>query len=1142
VRIQRILLPVYLMIALAAAPLSAFAQEEKRAEKSAASKARREEANKSQDEAAKPQAETRKDEPKKDEQKKDEQKRPADPMSTPTFNGIRFRLIGPSFTSGRVVDIAVDPSDRSRFYVAAASGGVWRTTNAGTTWTPIFDNEGSYSIGVVVVDQKNPLTVWVGTGENNSQRSVSYGDGVYRSDDGGKTWKNMGLKGSEHIGRIAIDPRDSKVVYVAAQGPLWGPGGDRGLYKTVDGGKTWTKSLNISENTGVTDVAIDPNDPDTLYAASYQRRRHVYTLVNGGPESALYKSTDAGATWNKLRAGLPNVDMGRIGIAISPVDSNVVYATVEAADRRGGIFRSSDRGGSWERRNPYDTTAMYYAQITADPKDVDRVYVMNVFIMVSDDGGRTLRPLGERSKHVDNHVIWVDPANTSHYLVGCDGGVYESFDRAATWDFKSNLPITQFYDVTTDNAAPFYNVYGGAQDNFNVGGPSRTRSASGIVNSDWFVTLGGDGFRTQVDPEDPNTVYAELQYGVIVRFDKRTGERMGIQPSEGRGEEALRFNWDSPFIISPHAHTRLYFAADKLFRSDDRGDSWKVISGQLSRGLNRDLLPVFGKVQSVDAVARHASTDPYGNSSALAESPKKEGLIYVGTDDGLIQVTEDAGKNWRKIEAFPGVPDMSYVSRVLASQHDAGTVYAAFDNHKRSDFAPYLLKSTDVGRSWTSLKGNLPANGPVLALAEDHVNPNLLFAGTEFGVFFTVDGGKKWIQLKGGLPTISIHDLTIQKRENDLVVGTFGRSIYILDNYAPLRSVKPETLTQEAALFPVKDAMMYIQSQPLGGRGKSFQGESFFTAENPAYGATFTYYLKEPLKTRRQARQEAEKEADKKGGGVRIPTAEELRAEEEEEPPAIIFTVTDSAGRVVRRLTGPATAGMNRINWDLRFPAPVLSTRQPEPEEEVFGEPPSGPLVMPGKYSVSFAKRVGGALAPLASPQEFTVYVEGQAQMNPADRALLVEFQQKVARLQRAVTGAVETANQLKTRLGLIKRALQETPAADAKLSQDAMAIERRTNDILRALRGDVAARARNENTLPSISDRVGTIVGDQRMSTSRPTQTQTDHYAIASKDFEQVLAQLRALVEGDLARLEKAMEAAGAPWTPGRIPEWKDQ
>ncbi|HEX8184983.1 MAG TPA: glycosyl hydrolase, partial [Blastocatellia bacterium] len=496
-RLRSILLHTYLITVLILTPLSAFAQEEKRAEKAATAKARQEE--------------TKKEEPKKEEPKKDEPKRPNDPMSMPTFNGMRFRLIGPAFTSGRIVDIAVDPTDKSRYYVAAASGGVWKTTNAGITWTSIFDNEGSYSIGVVVLDPKNPLTIWVGSGENNSQRSVSYGDGVYRSDDGGKTWKNVGLKASERIGQIAIDPRESNIVYVAAQGPLWGPGGDRGLYKTTDGGKTWNKALNISENTGVTDIVIDQNTPDTLYAASYQRRRHVYTLVNGGPESAIYKSTDAGATWNKLRAGLPNVDMGRIGLAISPVDSNVLYATIEAADRRGGIFRSSDRGGSWERRNPYDTTAMYYGHIYADPKEVDRVYVMNVLLLVSDDGGRNLRPLGEKSKHVDNHVIWVDPANGNHYLVGCDGGVYESFDRGANWDFKANLPITQFYDVTTDNATPFYNVYGGAQDNFNVGGPSRTRSASGIVNSDWFVTLGGDGFRTQVDPEDPNTVYTELQ-------------------------------------------------------------------------------------------------------------------------------------------------------------------------------------------------------------------------------------------------------------------------------------------------------------------------------------------------------------------------------------------------------------------------------------------------------------------------------------------------------------------------------------------------------------------------------------------------------------------------------------------------------
>ena len=1072
---------------------------------------------------------------------KDEPRKP-EPFSAPTFAGLRLRSIGPAFTSGRVCSIAVDPTDHSRYFVGVASGGVWKTINAGTTWAPVFDNEGSYSIGTITLDPKNPLTVWVGTGENNSQRSVSYGDGVYRSDDGGRSWRNVGLKGSERIGRIAIDPRNTDNVYIAAQGPLWGPGGERGLFKTTDGGKTWKNILSISENTGVTDVVIDSNNPDTLYAASYQRRRHVYSFINGGPESAIHKSTDAGATWNKLRTGLPNVEMGRIGLAISPVDTNVIYATVEAAEGRGGIFRSSDRGGSWERRNPYDTTAMYYSQIFADPKDVDRIYVMNVFLMVSDDGGRTIRRLGEKSKHVDNHVIWVDPDDTRHFLVGCDGGVYESYDRGANWNFKSNMPIGQFYDVTVDNAAPFYNVYGGLQDNFSVGGPSRTRSASGIVNSDWFVTQGGDGFRTQVDPEDPNTIYAELQYGSLVRFDKRTGERMGIQPGEARGEQGLRFNWDSPFIISPHSHTRLYFAANKLYRTDDRGDSWKLISGELSRGLDRNKLPLMGKIWGPDSVAKHTSTDPFGNSSALAESPKKEGLIYVGTDDGLIQVTEDAGKTWRKIEKFPGVPDMTYVSRIAASQHDADTVYAAFENHKRSDFAPYLLKSTDRGKSWTSIKSNLPANGPVLAIAEDHVNPSLLFIGTEFGLFFTIDGGQKWIQLKGGMPTISVRDLAIQKRENDLVVATFGRSIYILDNYTPLRVLKPELLNQEAALFPVKDAMMYIQSQPLGGRGKGFQGESFYTADNPAFGATFTYYLKETPKTKKQRRQEAEKEAERKGTPLPYPSMAELSAEEEEEAPAIIFTISDATGRVVRRLNAPMSIGINRVSWDLRHPAPTLAPpRPPDGEEDPFADPPGGPLVMPGKYSVSLSKRVNGVTSRLSSPQDFNVYVDGQSGMSAPDRAALVEFQQKVARLQRAASGAVETANQLKARLGQIKRALHETPAAEARLSDDAASIEKRANDLLRALRGDTALRQRQEILPPSIIERIGTIVSDQRMSTSAPTQTQRDHYAAAAQEFEQALGQLRALIENDLAKLEKAMEAAGAPWTPGRIPEWKD-
>jgi len=1134
----RSILPATRLITIAALalvlPLSIFAQTEAASQKPTPEAAAKQQPS---PEPAKPEP-TRRPE----QAGAEDENRPRDPMSSPTFNGLRFRALGPAFTSGRVSGFAVEPKNSARYFVAVASGGVWKTVNNGTTWTPVFDREGSYSIGAIELDPKNPLTVWVGTGENNSQRSVSYGNGLYRSDDGGKTWKNVGLKTSEHIGRIAIDPKDSNIVYVAAQGPLWGPGGDRGLFKTTDNGKTWKNILSISENTGVTDVVIDPQNPETIYAASYQRRRHMWTLIDGGPESAIYKSTDAGATWNKVRAGLPATEMGRIGLAISPVDSNVVYATVEAADRKGGIFRSNDRGGSWERRNEFDTTAMYYARIVADPKDVDRIYVMNVFLMVSDDGGRTLRRLGERSKHVDNHDIWIDPDHTDHYLVGCDGGVYESHDRGANWHFKSNLPVPQFYDITTDNATPFYNVYGGTQDNYSFGGPSRTRSASGIVNSDWFVTQGGDGFRSQVDPEDPNTIYAESQNGVLARFDKRTGERMGIQPQVGRGEDPLRWNWDSPFIISPHLHTRLYFAADKLFRSDDRGDSWKVVSGQLSRALDRDKLQVMGKVWGIDAVAKNASTAFFGNASTLAESPKKEGLIYVGTDDGLIQITEDGGKNWRRVEKLPEVPELAYVSRIVASNHDANTVYVAIENHQNADFKPYLFKSTDAGRTWISIKSNLPANGPVWAIAEDHVNPNLLFVGNEFGLFFSIDGGQKWIQLRGALPTIQVRDLAIQKRENDLVLGTFGRGIYILDNYTPLRLLKPEMLLQDGLLFPVKDALMYIQSQPLGGRGKSFHGESFYTAENPPFGATFAYYLKEDLKTKKTKRQEADRAAQRKGTATALPTHSDLRAEEEEEAPALIFTITDSSGRVVRRLTGPIAAGMQRVSWNLRYPAPALPP-PPNPEaEDPFSEGPAGPLVMPGAYKVSVAKRVDGVFTSLGQSQEFQVTIEGQERMSPADRGALVEFQQKVARLQRAVQGAQATANALKPRLAAIRRALLETPAAPEKLLDDAAALDKRTNEILRALQGDQALRQRNMNLPPSISERVGNIVGSQRMSTARPTQTQIDQYAAAAQDFETTLNRLRQLIEGDLARLEKQMEAAGAPWTPGRIPEWKDQ
>jgi photosystem II stability/assembly factor-like uncharacterized protein len=1056
------------------------------------------------------------------------------------LSGLRLRSIGPALTSGRVLAFAVHPQNRSHYYAAAASGGVWKTVNSGTTWTPVFDAQSSYSIGAIALDPKDPSVVWVGAGERNAQRSVSYGDGVYKSEDGGKSWKKVGLDKSEHIGRIVIDPRNSNTVYVASPGPLWGPGGDRGLFKTTDGGKTWKNVLSISENTGIGDVAQDPQNPDILYAAAWQRRRHVWTLIDGGPESAIYKSTDSGETWTRLRAGLPAGEMGRIGIAISPANTNVVYATIEATNRQGGIFRSEDRGATWERRNEYDTTAMYYGQIVADPKNVDRVYVPNVRTMVSDDGGRTLRTLGERSKHVDNHALWIDPNDTDYYLVGCDGGVYESFDRGANWHFKANLPITQFYDVTVDNSTPFYYVYGGTQDNFSLGGPSRTRSATGITNADWFVTNGGDGFHTRVDPEDPNTVYATLQYGSLVRFDRRTGERIGIKPKEGKGEPPLRWNWDSPLIISPHSSRRLYFAANRLFRSDDRGDTWRAISGDLTRQIDRDKLPVMGKVWGPDAVAKHASTSFYGNIVALSESPKKEGLIYVGTDDGLVHVTENGGANWRRIETFPGVPEMTYVTRLYASQHDVNTVYALFNNHKNADFKPYILKSADAGKTWTSITANLPENGPLWAIAEDHLDPNLVFLGNEFGLFFTLDGGAKWTQMRNGLPTIAVRDLAIQKRENDLVVGTFGRGIYILDDYSPLRAFKPDVLAKNGHIFPVKDALMYIESQPLGGRGKAFQGESFYNAPNPPFGAVITYYLKDSLRTARQQRQEAERR-----GNAPYPTREQLRQEAEEEPPNVVLTVTDSGGRVVRRLSGPTSSGVHRVAWDLRHPSGQLTggrgAQGGDPGDGTF-EPPGGPLVMPGKYDVTLSQRHNGAWTLLAGPQSINVTVEGTNAMPAADRAALAEFQQKAARLQRAVQGAIQSLGEVKSNLALMKRAVMESSATADRLINDIAALDARANTLLLRIRGDAVLRARNENTEPSINDRVNAIVNEQRMSTSRPTSTQINQYQIAAQEFDEELKKLRALVETDYSRMVRAVDAAGAPWTPGRIPVWNDR
>jgi len=1058
-------------------------------------------------------------------------------LKASTFAGLRFRGIGPALMSGRISDIAVDPHDRATWYVAAASGGVWKTTNAGTTWKPVFDNQGSYSIGCVAVDPNNPLVVWVGTGENNSQRSVGYGDGVYKSLDGGKTWEKAGLEKSEHIAKILIDPRNSNVVYVAAQGPLWAPGGDRGLYKTTDGGKTWKAVLTISENTGVTDVCFDPRNPDVLYCAAYQRRRHVWTLIDGGPEGAIYKSTDGGRTWRKLTRGLPTGDIGRIGLAVSPVKPDVVYALIEAEGDQSGFYRSEDGGENWEKRSGYRTASpQYYQEIFADPHRFDRVYLMDVHLMVTEDGGRTFQRVKERYKHVDNHALVFDPQDPDHLLVGCDGGLYETFDRGETWRFFANLPITQFYKVCVDYAEPFYNIYGGTQDNNTQGGPSRTLSIHGITNSDWFVTLGGDGFKPQVDPTDPNIVYSQYQYGGLVRYDRRTGERIDIQPQPEEGEPPLRWNWDSPLLISPHNPKRLYFAANRVYRSDDRGDSWRPISPDLTRKIDRNRLKVMGRIWSVDAVAKHHATSFYGTIVSLTESPLQEGLLYVGSDDGLICITEDGGRTWRKIDTFPGVPPMTYVADLEASRHDPDTVYAVFNNHKMGDFKPYILKSTDRGRTWVWVAGDLPERGSVWSIAEDHEREGLLFAGTEFGIFFTIDGGNHWIRFQGGLPVCAYRDLEIQRRQNDLVAASFGRGFYILDDYTPLRLVSEKLLEQEAVLFPVKDALMYIPRRPLGWREKASQGDGFFTAPNPPFGAVFTYYLRDDLLTKRMKRRKAEREIERAGGDVAQPSWDELRAEDREEPPQIFLAVLDKNGRVIRRLRGSTKAGIHRVAWNLRYPPTSPYTKR-SPEEANRAE---GPLAAPGTYAVRLERRVDGKITVLTKPQSFRAVPLGVRALSAADRTELLAFHKQTAKLQRAVFGALRSVQETQTQLEALRGALDDTPGAPASLLREVRLLLRRLADIRTALSGDETLRRRHVPTAPSIVQRVQRLVGIQWVSSARPTQTQKRSYQIAAKQFKEVLGKLKRLVEADLERLKQKAEEAGVPWTPGRLPAWR--
>jgi photosystem II stability/assembly factor-like uncharacterized protein len=1053
--------------------------------------------------------------------------------------GLKFRNIGPAVTSGRIADFAVNPDNPFEYYVATASGGVWKTVNAGTTYQPIFDSQASYSIGCITLDPNNNNVVWVGSGENNNQRSVAYGDGVYKSEDGGASWKNVGLKNSEHIAKIIVDPRNSEIVYVAALGPLWKEGGERGVYKTIDGGKTWNQVLKIDDNTGMNDIAMDPRNSDVLYAAAFQRRRHDYAYVSGGPQSGIYKTTDGGKNWDKANNGLPSVDKGRIAIAISPANPEYIYALVEAGKGESGFYRSNNRGASWEKRSGHSTGGNYYTEIICDPKNAEKVYSMTVFNQVTEDGGKTFKTLGEKSKHVDNHVLWVNPNNSNHMLNGCDGGIYETWDGAKTWQFKPNLPVTQFYKVEVDNTEPFYYVYGGTQDNFSLGGPSRTRNENGIPNSDWFVTNGGDGFESAIDQFNNNIVYAQSQHGGLVRFDKATGEITGIKPKPGKGENEYRWNWDAPLQSSPHKKGRIYFAANKVFRSDDYGNTWQVISEDITRNIDRNKLPVMGKVWSIDATGRNDGTALYGTVSSLSESSKNENLLVIGTDDGLVQITTDGGKTWRKTESFAGVPSMTYVYHVLTSQHDENVIYVTLNNHKRGDFKPYIFKSTDKGNTWNAIVTNLPERGSTYSVIEDHVDPNLIFVGTEFGVHFSNDKGTNWKALKGGLPTIAVRDMAIQKREDDLVLASFGRGFYVLDNYAPLRNLK-QTEGKEAYLFPVKDSWMYVENSPLGIRGKGFMGESYYAAENPAVGSVFTYFYKEDLKTRKEKRQEEEGKLSKDGKDVFYPSYETMKAEDTEEPPYLLFTIKNEKGDIVRKIKTAAKKGVNRLVWDFRYPTSSPINLSPAANDNPFQGNDVGQMVAPGTYSVSLSKYVDGVFTELAGPEKFNIKVLPGTTLPAANMPALVEWQRKADELKRSIQAASSILSDANTRTKHLKEAVLSIAKPGQDFINEVRALETKLKGVSKRMFGDQVADRLDIDTPPSINARLFNAIGDGTGSTSEPTTTMKDQLQIVNDEFETVLADLKNIVNTDLKNIEQKLEAAGAPYTPGRVPELK--
>lgn len=1044
-----------------------------------------------------------------------------------TYTGLAFRSIGPALMSGRISDIVIHPDNENVWYITAGSGGVWKTENAGTTWNSIFDGQKSFAIGCITLDPQNPEVVWVGTGENVGGRHISYGDGIYKSEDGGSSWKNMGLETSEHLSKIIIHPTNSDIMWVASQGPLWSKGGERGVYKSTDGGETWKQTLGDDAWVGATDMLIDPRNPDVLYAATWQRHRTVAGYMGGGPGTAIYKSTNGGETWNKLSNGLPSGNLGKIGLALSPQKPDVVYAAIELDRRSGGVYKSENQGGSWTKMSDAvagGTGPHYYQELFASPHNFDELYLADNYMQVSYDGGKTFQRMNESEKHVDNHAVAFKKNDPNYILVGCDGGLYESFDRTKNWKFIDNLPITQFYKIAVDDAEPFYFVYGGTQDNNTQGAPSRTDNSHGIRNADWFVVLGGDGHQPATEPGNPNIVYAQWQQGHLNRHDRSTGENINIQPQPELGEKTERFNWDAPILVSPHNPARLYHASQRVWKSEDRGDSWEPISGDLTHNIERIQTPFYGEKQKWDNAWDIYAMSNYSTITSLSESPKKEGLIYAGTDDGIIQVTEDGGANWRKVDfsKMKGLPATAFVNDIKADLYDENVVYAVFDNHKYGDYQPYLYKSPDKGKTWVSISNNLPDRTLLWRIVQDHEKSDLMFLGTEFGVYFTLNGGQDWIKLKGGLPNISVRDLAIQKRENDLVAGTFGRGIYILDDYSSLRTFNPDDKDAEAQLFTPRAGKWYMQRRVLGGGKKAAQGDGYFVADNPPYGVEFSYYLKEGYKTKEAIRKEKEKETEDAGEIVGVPEWNVLEEEKKEIAPGVWLFVYDTQGNILRKIEGKNNKGFNRISWNLS----TESTSSISPENKDRNG--NGYQAGPGNYSAQLFKKVGGNYEAIGNKVSFEVKPFSQSSLEGSSADEVVEHWKNVSDLRVKTSDLDADIRDAKNTIEVMLVAYDKAQSSDQVLHTELLKLRDQILALEGQLRGSKArAEVGEKNEYPTIYDYLWNASNGG--STYGPTKTQLKCLENANTLYNQMTAKLKSITDAT-EPLESKLEAIGAP------------